>query len=272
MDMALSIAGLAVLAVVTTDLLIVTIGGGTRFSVSVRLGGAVFAAIRAASRLGGAAVLTEVSGILVMLAVAGFWIVGFWLGWALVLGGAVSVEMTRIGQVAEAADVVGHAGHLLSTLGGAVTQPSRPGYSILNAVVGLNGMLALTLSVSFLLSTRATLQAGRAFAARAMTGGAAPAALEGALAELVAGLHAAPFALWYGHTRPDRRVPDALLAYARQAHEGGDAVAARARALLRDLPGFPEEDGGDFLGAMLGWTRAHQLRDLGDAEAEGART
>ncbi len=255
--------GLLVLAIVTWDLLIVTIGGGTRLSVSTRIAAGTFAGLRVLSRVVGARVLTEVSGVVVMLSVAAFWILGFWLGWALVLGGGGSVAMAGGTQVAEAADIVGHAGHLLSTLGGAVTEPRGPGWNIVNALVGLNGMLALTLSVSFLLAVRATLEDGRAFAMLAATGQADPEALTDRLADVLAGLHASPFALWYGHPRSDRRVPDALLAHARQAEAAGDPVAPRTRALLRDLPHWEERDGEPFLDAMLRWTRAHQLHDVG---------
>ena len=52
MSMLLLAAGVAVLATVTCDLLVVTIGGGTRLSLSVRLAAAVFRGLRAAPRRG----------------------------------------------------------------------------------------------------------------------------------------------------------------------------------------------------------------------------
>ena len=118
--------------------------------------------------------LTELSGVVVMLAVAAIWILGFWLGWSLVLSSGASTGMTHEGREAEAVHVVAHVRHLLGTLGGAVTKPAGPGWNVLSALVGLNGMLALTLSASFLLSTRATLQSARALAVLVATGGARP--------------------------------------------------------------------------------------------------
>lgn len=251
--------GLAILAVVTFDLLTVTIGGGTRFALSVRIARGVFHLLRLASRVVSTSLLTEVSGVIVMFTVAAFWIVGFWIGWSLVFGAGGGVQLTREGMKAEAIHAPIHVGHLLSTLGGSVTQPSGPGWGLVNALVGLNGMLALTLSVSFLLSVRSTLQSARAYAALAATGPADPGPLAERLADVVAGLHASPFALWYGHTRSDRRVPDALLAHARQAEAAGGTVAMRVRSLMRDLPHWEEAEGEPFLDAMQRWTRAHQL-------------
>lgn len=253
------VAGVAVLAVTTFDLLTVTIGGGTRFALSTRVAGGMFRLLRLLSRLIGTRVLTEISGVVVVMAAAACWITGFWLGWSLVFGAGGGVELTREGMEAEAVHAPIHVGHLLSTLGGAVTRPAGPGWALASALVGLNGMLAITLSVSFLLATRSTLQSARAYAALAATGGADPGALVERLAEVVAGLHASPFALWYGHTRPDRRVPDALLAHAQQAEAAGGAVAARVRALMRDLPHWSEREGEPFLAAMERWTRAHLL-------------
>ena len=99
MSATMLILGLACLAVVTFDLLTVTIGGSWRLSVSVRLARLVFAILRALSRRVGRRLLTELSGIVVMTVVAAFWIVGYWVGWALVFGAFDDVlTLTRTGR------------------------------------------------------------------------------------------------------------------------------------------------------------------------------
>ncbi|WP_055661804.1 hypothetical protein [Jannaschia seosinensis] len=265
------VVGLVILLLTAWDLLTSTIGGSYRLSVSDNWGRVVFRGLRALSRLGGGSVLTEISGVVVMTALATAWIMGFWTGWTLILASADSVDLTRTGQEIEPLHVPGHVGHLLSTLGGATTQPTGVGWNLVNAVIGLNGMLALTLSVSFLFNTRTTLQSAQAFAALSSTGTAEPDALQGRLADVVAGLHMSPFALWYGHHRTDRQVPLALLNHARKACAAGGALRVRTEALMRDLPHWSDyDDGGDFLEVMARWTEGHRLH--GGPELEATRS
>jgi hypothetical protein len=253
--------GIALWGVVTWDLLMVTLGAAWRFSVTDRLGRAVFGLLRLLSRLGARAFLSELAGVVVMVAVAGAWILGYWIAWTLIYAGAAgAVEVTRLGREPEGVDLVAHVGHLLSTLGGATTEPSDGRWDAVGALVGLNGMLALTLSMSFLLGVRGTVQQGRAFAVMVATGEAKPGMLDPDVASLVAGLHAAPFALWFGHRRATRRLTRGLLDYARQAEREGGVRWARAKALLSDLPHLNvRAEDPDFLERLEGWALRHEV-------------
>ena len=272
MSTGLLIAGIAVLLVTTYDFLIVTIGSSSRIAISGRTARWLFAGLRAVSRLGLSGALSQLAGVIVVMGVAMQWILGFWIGWGLVYAAYPgSIEMTPTGVEPELTDYAGHVGHLLSTLGGATTRPTSPGWNWLGAFVGLNGMVALTMAVSFLLGTRQTLQAGRALAALIATGRADAASLEGRLADLIAGLNASPYALYYGNRRASRRLPDALLTLARQAQREGPETAARIEALLSDLPHWDQTEGRAFMDRLEHWARMHRLfewTDEGDARAE----
>ena len=137
--------------------------------------------------------------------------------------------------------------------------------------VGLNGMIMLTLAVSFLLSVRQTVQEGRSFAGLVSTGPGETDRHIPRLTDVIAGLHSAPHALWYGHTRRDRRLPDALLRFAREAERAGGPSAERTRALMSDLPHWGAVEGDRFLDRMEAWTAKHRLHDDGDHDDGGAR-
>ena len=259
------VLGVAVLVVVTTDFLLTTIGSAGRFTVSDRIGRATFGGLRALSRLGGARVLTEVSGAVVLVAVAGFWILGAWLGWTMIYASVPgSLQMEAKGVEPSWFDHGAHVGHLLSTLGGATTKPQGTGWNVVGVLVGLNGMIMLTLAVSFLLTTRQTLQQGRAFAALVGSGPVEVDRHVDRLGEVLSGLHSSPFALWYGHARPDRRLPDAMLAFAQQAESIGGPTAERVRDLLGDLPHWEAAEADGFLDRMSEWAERHRLMGEGE--------
>lgn len=269
-QIALLVSGIAVLVVVSADFLFSTVGSSGRFTMSDRIGRGVFAVLRALSRLGGNRVLTQISGVAVLSAVAGFWILGALLGWSLIYrADPSSVTMGPPGIEPEAIDYPAHVGHLLSTLGGATTQPGGPLWNWIGVFVGLNGMVMLTLAVSFLLSVRQTVQQGRTLATLVQTGPPDVDHHVERVAEVISGLHAAPHALWYGHVRADRRLPDALLALARQGERAGGATAARMRDLMADLPHWGAVDGERFLDRMEAWAAMHRLhRDDGAERGE----
>ena len=116
---AMLLGGIVVLAVVTTDFLFTTVGSAGRLTISDGIARGVFGALRALSRAGLNGILTEISGVIVMVAVALFWILGSLLGWALIYASTPGpVVMGPIGIEPEAIDYASHVGHLLGTLGG----------------------------------------------------------------------------------------------------------------------------------------------------------
>jgi hypothetical protein len=271
-------AGIAVLAVVTFDIMMTTVGtAAARLTVSVRIASVTFRLIRLLSRLGGTSVLTQVTGVAVMFSIFVFWVAGTWLGWTLIYAAFDgSVRMGPVGQEPEIADVAGHTGHLLSTLGGATTEPGGPAWNVLGTLVGVNGMVVLPLGVSFLLSTRQTVRDGRAFAALEAEEAETAEGLTAQLADVIAGLDSSPFALWYGHIRPSRRLPDAMLTHARRAEERGGALARRTRRIMADLPMFDPPEPVDrisseaWMTALEQWAGQHQLHER-QRDGEGPR-
>lgn len=264
----LTILAVIVWGVVIWDFLLVTLGGAWWLTVSDRIGRIAFGGLRRLSRLGGGALMADLSGAVVMSVVAGFWIIGFWLAWSLLYAGAeMPISSTRTGVQPEFADDVAHVGHLLTTLGGATTQPASQGWNLMGVLVGLNGMLALTMAVSFLLGVRETVQMGRSLSLLTSSGRPDPVALEERVAGLVAGLHGAPFALWYDHRDGRLRVPRALASYAHLAAERGGEVQARSEEILTHLPHFDPDGDGPFVDRMDRWAAHHELLFEGD-EAE----
>ncbi|UWQ22904.1 hypothetical protein [Jannaschia sp. W003] len=264
--------GLAIWFFVSLDLVAVTIGATTRFTVTGWIGRFVFGALRRIAKLGARPSITAISGVAVMTAVALFWIVGTWLGWSLMFAaGAGSVEMTVTGAEPEPLSYAAHVGHLLSTLGGARTELGGLPWSLLGVLVGVNGMVVLTLSVSFLLSVRQTVDKGRAFAALQNVGALRAGDASERLAELVAGLHAAPFALWYGEPRVERQLPSALLDHARDAEARGGTAWRRTVFLLADLPHLDRETALDEpIPTLEAWAERHTIAELHHARGAEA--
>ncbi|WP_282025080.1 hypothetical protein [Limimaricola cinnabarinus] len=262
-------AGLAILTIISTDFLLATIGAAPRVILSDRIARGVFALLRRLTRHRPARVLARISGVIVMCMVAAFWILGTALGWTLVFLSAPreAVVLTQSASEAGFWDAAAHAGHLLSTLGGAITRPGDTLWNTVESVAGVNGMVVLTLAVSFILSTVQTVQQGRSFAAllHSLPEGGDVTQLFDRLAEVVAGLNSAPFALYYSHGWPQRRLPEALVRMAREAMAQGPEAERRFWDLIMDLPQLDLPEGSAARFAALGdWA---QRRRLGRLEA-----
>lgn len=260
-------AGIAILTLVSIDFLLATIGAAPRVIISERLARGIFALLRRITRHRPARVLARMSGVIVMVLVAGFWVVGTALGWTHIFLSAPrhAVVLTQSAEEAGFWDAAAHAGHLLSTLGGAITRPGDTFWNAVEVLAGVNGMVVLTLAVSFILSTVQTVQLGRAFAAllHSQPKGAEVAPLFGRLADIVAGLNSAPFALYYSHGRAERRLPEALVRMARDAAAQGPEVEDRFYDLISDLPhlDLPEDNAARFE-ALRVWAGQQRLGRL----------
>ena len=247
-------------------MLAITIGSTSRATLTGLVARGAFAAMRAAGQRVATGTVTAVAGVAVMTIVGLFWIGSVWVGWSLIFAASPgALSLASDGVEPEGVDAVSHAGHLLSTLGGARTNPGNAGWGLVGALAGVTGMVVLTLSVSFFLSVRQTVQRGRAFAMLRDVDAQTPEAALPALADLVAGLNTAPFALYYGTERVERQLPAALLAHARAARAGGGVAWARTRRILSDLPHLDPEDGeGDtaFLRRLERWADRHTVISL----------
>lgn len=272
----LLVGGLGLLALTMVDFLLTTIGASVRSFLSGRVAGGTFAALRGA--MGRSRVAHHASGPLVMTAVAVVWVLGIWLGWTLVfLSDQGSVTWADDGDVAGFWGTFGHAGRQVSTLGSGTTDPEGTTWYVAGVLGAISGMVVMTLAVSFILTTTTTVAGGRALcglteALDVRDEGDARTVLP-ALAQVVAGLNAAPFALYYSAREPTRRLPARLALLARDA--AGSRAMRLYRPVLNDLPGLDvsasmsDEAYAQEVGR---WGRAYDLAPMsGGAPREAAR-
>lgn len=110
---------------------------------------------------------SAVSGPLILVVTAGAWVIGLWVGWALVFAAGASLADTtdQVGSLS-ATETLSFIGITLSTLGVGVIRPTHGAWHFTTAAVAMNGMIVLTLSVSYLLNILTTVLNGRALATR----------------------------------------------------------------------------------------------------------
>lgn len=243
------LSGMALTIYVCADFLLTTIGGTPSRFLSFRIARAAFAAFRL---MPDGSFRHVAVGPTVMSAVALWWVVGIGIGWGMVFAGFDhAVVMSKSGADAGFLGALSHAGHLLSTVGGGNTEASNLVYAVLGVVCAVNGMVVLTLSVSFVLSTTQTVSNGRGLLLLRQTIGPEEPEFKGAvlpqLALLVAQLNTAPLALFYSHPNPDLRLPRRLV----EAFAEEDA----ARSLMGKLPQMPETT----VEGLRAWAQSYRL-------------
>ncbi|MBL6427242.1 MAG: hypothetical protein HOY44_06910 [Maritimibacter sp.] len=225
--------GAVIVVYVFVDFIFTTIGTNVYFFVSHRLARGVFALHRTLPDMRWK---YHVVGPLCMSVVAIWWIAGLAVGWTMILH---ALEPGILRQEPETpASLIGalsHAGHMLSTVGGGITKAGSMASALLGVTAAVTGMVVLTLSVSFILSTTQTVLAGRSLLM--LTHAIPPEDVDFKstilpdVASLVSNINSAPFALFYSHPEPEMRLPGALASLYRQTE--GDTRAALDRILSR---------------------------------------
>lgn len=262
----LLLAGLALLILVLTDFVFTTIGATVRTIFAGHVARGVFRALRAVAGGSGHALPHHASGPLVMVSVAAVWILGIWFGWTLIfLSDGTSVTWSDDG-VAEFWGVLGHAGRQVSTLGSGATSPEGATWYIVGVLGAISGMIVMTLGVSFILATSATVATGRALCGltEALDVVEDAKTILPALAELVAAMNSAPFALYYSTSTPTRRLPNRLAVLAMRAARKPDAMALY-RTVLNDLPGLDvtaEMSDRAYADAVERWSRDYEIAPM----------
>ncbi|KAA9008283.1 hypothetical protein [Histidinibacterium aquaticum] len=255
-------AGLALLVLTSVDFALTTLGATARPRLSGAAARTTFALLDLGSRVLPRGPLARLAGPAVMLSVAGAWIAGFIFGWALLYAGLGRTVTVEGNATPGFWDIWAHVGHLLSTLGGATTQPNGTLWNAMDVLIGVNGMAALTLTMSFLLSTTQAVNASRALARRVLLDGRPedPLGYEAEIAQIVSQIQAAPFALYYSHPDPATRFPAALEQLAVAAEARDAATARRMAGLVAGLPGLPTDaETGDFSGCVRRWHGRYTL-------------
>ena len=105
-------------------------------------------------------------GLVILLTVAGTWVLLHLCGYVLILRGGLSLVQTDTGDPATWVQTVAFAGSTLSTLGASTVQVTGGWWDILSMVAAMNGMILLTLAVSFILNILQTTNSARTFACR----------------------------------------------------------------------------------------------------------
>lgn len=225
----LTLLGLALTVYVNVDFLFTTIAAAHRRLATCRIADLVFALFRL---LPEGAFRHIAVGPAVMSVVALWWVIGIGLGWGLIFAGfRAAVILSSTQEAVGFWGALSHSGHLLSTLGGGITEATQVPYALLGVACAVNGMVVLTLSVSFVLSTTQTVTSGRALLMLRQIIGPGDAEWRStmlpALANLVSQLNTAPLALYYSHPNDRLRLPAKLVQ--------GFAAEPEACALLREL-------------------------------------
>ncbi|MFW8594665.1 hypothetical protein [Cribrihabitans neustonicus] len=271
--MIFALAGLAVLLFAAADFLLTTTGITDRKLPSRWVAAVVWKGL--ARILPSAGWSRTAIGPLVMTSIAVFWIVMVALGWLLVFQAATeAVVLTEGKQPAGPALDLAYVGKALSTLGGGIVQPGGPLWALISVVVGVNGMVVLTLSVSFVLNTTQSVTLGRAFLAAAEAQaelGQDRSGMLDTLAKLTANLHSQPHALYFSTADAQRRLPEGLLRFARAWHaEKGNLTGLRV--ILSGLPNFDAGDcrsDDDYLDALAVWSQGYIWKEKGARRGMG---
>ena len=109
----------------------------------------------------------------ILCAIAGAWILLHLLGYTLMYLSGASLAEGQSGDAATTLQTFAFAGSALSTLGASTVKVTGGWWDVLSMVAAVNGMIVLTLSVSFLLNVLQTTMKARTFATRfhALTSG-----------------------------------------------------------------------------------------------------
>lgn len=208
MPLIIGLLGAICLVLVMTDFLLTTVGTNDTSPIAIRVAKVAFRLFR---QLPDTGIKHKIIGPLVVASVATWWILGVNLAWAMIFYGiSGSVVEQGTGQPASPVGFVSHVGHLLSTVGGGATSPANSNIGLLGVVVGVNGMIVLTLAVSFVMTTTQTVVHGRKLLLYLRADRDNDLPLLKDLAGLTAELNAAPFALFFSHQDPHMRVPERL--------------------------------------------------------------
>ncbi|MCO6364608.1 hypothetical protein [Paracoccus sp. 08] len=208
-------------------------------------------------------------GPVILLAVAGTWVLIHLCGYALILRGGLSLVQAETGEPATWVQTVAFAGSTLSTLGASTVQVTGGWWDILSMVAAMNGMILLTLAVSFLLNILQTTTNARTFASRfhavkaSVPDGDMSKQLEGLgsdLTSVVVMLTASPLPRFFVPSDPTMDFPNAIVELCDLTGNGTLAktseIVAAIRLLGRHLGTSPDED---EVAAARTWALRHTI-------------
>lgn len=268
MDWHFTIIGLMLLGLTLYDFAYTTIsinktGPATRW-VATRM----WAAFRRLENVPFAQKLRRLAGPAILSGVASVWVASTSIGWLLIfMSHPQSLTMKTSDTPAGWAETLAFVGSALSTVGASNAKPASALWDNLAMVIAVNGMIVLTLSVSFVFNITQTVAQGRGFTTLVRVRDPANPdnddMLLSQLSALCAKLNASPLALYYSARKEERSLPHSLLWLADRVSGSPDRFQLY-RYVLSELPYLEtkeKSDHDDFMKAIEGWTRKYSLVD-----------
>ena len=167
------LAGAVIIAVVFVDFLHSTITTRGAGPLTTALTAGMWRLIRNGPRR-----LVRYAGPMTLLGAACLWIVGPWLGWSLVFVAGGDILRAPDGSMGSTLiDKAAFVVSLLSTLGLGVFTPTAAPWHLAAGLAAVNGMVVLTLSISYVLSVLQTAIEARGLAAQVSVLGDTPEAI-----------------------------------------------------------------------------------------------
>lgn len=267
MNLLLLIAGILLLALTVADFGYSTIGTNKTGPLTRYVAAAFWAIFAKSARLPGRSPLLRLAGPVIMSGVAFFWIALTSIAWLLIFRSEPgALVMQSSGEPAGWPETYAFVGSSLSTVGASNARPSSALWDNLSMVAAVNGMIVLTLSVTFVLNVTQTVARGKGFSVLIRVRDPANSEnddlLLPALSDLCVRLNASPLALYYSARRSERSLPESLQWLAGRVMDS-TARFEQYRYVLRELPYLDAPENGDaeqFLAAVDRWTRKFSLR------------
>jgi hypothetical protein len=237
--MLLFIVGFALLVVVFADFLETTLGAQSAGPITRVLSRTAFG-VEKGVRSAGGSWIHRYSGPLTLSIVGTGWISMHWLAWTLIfLSDPQSVLIDETGEPAGPMETAAYVGSMLSTLGASRAHAGTPLWDVVSALAAMNGMVVLTLSVTFVVNITRTVTEGRSFAALVdaldLDNPSEVEHLRKALADIAAQFAAYPLAHTFSTAHRDRRVVPAMAHFIDRVVD--DANLESYRPMLRLLHG-----------------------------------
>lgn len=132
-------------------------------------------AIQAAARMSGARVIMALGGPLILCLTFIVWVVLLWAGWWLLFrADPQAVLVSSSDQPGGVIDRLYFVGFTLSTLGIGDLKPGAALWQVLTALMAMNGLIAITLAITYTLSVLSAVISGRQYATQISALGGRP--------------------------------------------------------------------------------------------------
>jgi hypothetical protein len=231
------ITGLVILLVALTDLVQTTMGAQRAGWLARYAAQYMWMVFRLLRRALGPPV-HRYCGTFMMAFVILLYLVLHWTAWTLLFYGGEGA-LTAGGEPAGLGETAVFVASAMSTMGSSTMDPASPSWDFAGALVAANGLVVLTLTMTFVVNITDAVAAGRAFAVLVSTRDVASEThfddFEQRLAELTTAFNAFPLALYFSSPVPARRAEQAI---AKFVIEGmNERNVERLRPILSALPG-----------------------------------